>query len=188
MDTLMIGLFREQSEAEFASTELLRAGFAPEAMSVFFVNPQGQHGLHPIGGDEDESPGTHEASSGAAGGALKGGGGGALHGAHTRPIMGPPGPVLGAAVGASGGSLVGALNRMEEPAPAPSETRTSETAPDTPRKAGLLLAVAVPGPGQRDSALAILRQHAEEVEESTGVMRDGDWIDFDPLRPKKLVV
>ncbi|NDP49082.1 MAG: hypothetical protein GZ085_11990 [Sulfuriferula multivorans] len=189
MDTLMIGLFQEHAEAELAITQLMHAGFSREAMSVFYVNPQGQHALHPIGGDEDESPGTHEASSGAATGALKGGGTGALLGALTLPLLGPAGAVLGAAVGAYGGALVGALNKMEEPEAAVAETAVAENSAvaNVSRGAGILLAVAVATPAKREEALEILREHAQEIEEATGELRNGDWIDFDPLRPKKLI-
>lgn len=190
MDRLMIGLFHEQIEAEAATTELLHAGFPRESISVFYVNPQGHHALHPIGGDEDESPGTHEAKSGAATGALTGGSAGAILGALTLPVLGPAGPVLGAAVGAYGGSLVGALNRMEEPEGAAADTPSPDgtSAAPAPRKAGILVAVAVKTATQEDEALEILHQRAEEVEEATGELRDGDWVDFDPLRPKKLIL
>lgn len=190
MDRLMIGLFHEQTEAEAATTELLQAGFPRESISVFYVNPQGHHALHPIGGDEDESPGTHDAKSGAAAGVLTGGGAGAILGALTLPVLGPAGPVLGAAVGAYGGALVGALNGMEEPEGAnarpPSPDGTAVV--PTPRKAGILVAVAVKTATQEDEALQILHERAEEVEEATGELRDGDWVDFDPLRPKKLIL
>lgn len=189
MDRLMIGLFHEQAQAEVATTGLLHAGFPRESMSVFYVSPQGHHAIHPIGGDENESAGTHDARAGAAAGALTGGGAGAILGALTLPVLGPAGPMLGAAVGAYGGSLVGALNRMEEPEVAdgdPAAPGAASVSPE-PRKAGILVAVAVKTATQEEDALDILRAHAEEVEEATGVLRDGDWVDFDPLRPKKLI-
>jgi hypothetical protein len=45
-------------QAQEAVEQLKRAGFAPEKVSSFFVNPPGQHALYPIGGDEYKSPGT----------------------------------------------------------------------------------------------------------------------------------
>lgn len=190
MDKLIVGLFHEQVRAEAASAELLQAGFGRESISVFYVNPQGQHALHPIGGDEDESPGTHQAIGGAAAGGVVGGGAGALLGALTLPVLGPAGPVLGAAVGAYGGSLVGALRKMEEPGTEDDGAVAVEepSIEDVPRKAGILLAAAVRAPAQETRALDVMRRHAEEVEEATGELRDGDWVDFDPLRPKKLVL
>lgn len=111
MSTLIAGRFNQQSQAEIASTELLRCGFLSRDLSLFYVNPQGQHDIHPIGGDEDESAGTHHASSGAVIGAAGGIGVGTLVGVATLPVLGPAGPLLGAAVGAYTGSLVGALKK-----------------------------------------------------------------------------
>lgn len=191
MGTIILGHFREQSPAENTSRELLRTGFSSGEMCLFYINPQGQHNIHPLGGDEDESPGTHEASGGAIRGALQGGGGGALLGAAMLPVLGPIAPLLGAAVGAYGGSLVGALSNMEDnPTEDTPDTGPDSTPPGQPHKAGVVLAVAVSTPEQRQKAIAILRGHtadAEDVEEANGTLRDGDWIDFDPLAPRKAV-
>lgn len=191
MTTLIAGRFSQQTHADTASAELLHSGFAPQDMSLFYVNPQGQHGTFPIGGDVDESHGTHEASSGAMRGAAGGVGVGTLVGAATLPVLGPAGPLLGAAVGAYTGSLVGALNNMQK-----SEEHLDEkndAPPDSDpdeiheRKAGLLLAVAVKTPEQRASAIQILSARALELEEAEGVMNNGQWIDFNPLKPIKTV-
>ena len=193
MSTLIAGRFSQQTQAETASAELLRSGFSPKDMTLFYVNPQGQHGTYPVGGDEDESPGTHEASAGAMRGVAGGVGVGTLVGAATLPILGPAGPLLGAAVGAYTGSLVGALGTMnkskenaevvdkaeKEGVPHPEESH--------PRKAGVLLAVAVSTPEQRQNAIQILGVSALELEEAEGVMRDGQWTDFNPLKPIKAV-
>ena len=114
MSTLIAGRFSQQTQAENASAELLRSGFPLRDMSLFYVNPQGQHDTYPVGGDEDESPGTHKASTSAMQGAAGGVGVGTLIGAATIPVLGPAGPLLGAAVGAYTGSLVGALNNMKK--------------------------------------------------------------------------
>jgi hypothetical protein len=119
MKTLIVGRYDQQTEAENAWREFLRAGFPAREMSLFYVNPQGQHALYPVGGDEDESAGTHEAKSGALRGAVGGAGAGTLVGAATIPVLGPAGPLMGAAVGAYTGALVGALKNMEEEAEAP---------------------------------------------------------------------
>ena len=150
MSTLIAGRFSQQTQAENASSELLRSGFSPRDMSLFYVNPQGQHDTYPVGGDEDESPGTHKASAGAMQGAAGGVGVGTLIGAATIPVLGPAGPLLGAAVGAYTGSLVGALNNMKKSdahSDAVEDTQPAE-APQ-PRKAGVLLAVAVATPEHR---------------------------------------
>lgn len=191
MATLIAGRFSQQDHVEAAFKELLHSGFARQDMSLFYVNPQGQHGTFPIGGDEDESHGTHDASSGAVRGAAGGVGVGTLVGAATLPVFGPAGPLLGAAVGAYTGSLVGALNNMkkseediDEKNDAPADADPDEI---HERKAGLLLAVAVQNPEQRATAINILGTSALELEEAEGTLSNGQWIDFDPLKPIKAV-
>lgn len=188
MKTIIVGRYNQQGKAESSSRELLRAGFPLNEMSLFYVNPEGQHDIYPLGGDEDESPGTHDAKAGAIRGAAGGVGAGVLVGAATVPVLGPAGPLLGAAVGAYTGSLVGALSNMEKTDPkrgpvregaAPGEMQTI--------KAGFVLAVAVETPETREDAIEILGKRAQEVEESEGTLQNGDWIDFDPLAPCKLI-
>lgn len=193
MTTLIAGRFSQQEQAEHASTQLLQMGFSARDMSLFYVNPQGQHDIHPVGGDEDESPGTHHASSGAVVGAAGGVGVGAVVGAVTLPVLGPAGPLLGAAVGAYTGSLVGALKTMkkhEEHSEQVEMVEESNVGPDDekvedahPRKAGVLLAVAVATPEQRANAIEVLGATALEVEEAEGELQNGQWTDFDPRMP-----
>ena len=141
-----------------------------------------------MGGDEDESLGTHKASADAMQGAAGGVGVGTLIGAATIPVLGPAGPLLGAAEGAYTGSLVEALNNMKKSnahSDAVEDTQPAE-APQ-PRKAGVLVAVAVATPQQRANAIQILGVSAIEVEEVDGVMNNGQWMDFNPLKPVKTV-
>lgn len=183
MSTLIVGRYDQQAEAEHAAQRLRDAGFPPGEMSLFYVTPQGQHGLFPVGGDEDESPGTEDAKPGAARGAVGGLGAGALVGAATIPVLGPAGPVFGAAVGAYTGSLVGALSNMEE------DPREGDTPTDglEPRRAGVMLAVVVVTSSERTRAIDILKAHAAEVEEAEGTLRNGEWLDFDPRAPVRPV-
>jgi phage tail tape-measure protein len=189
MKTIIAGRYSQQAEADHAFRDLARAGFSIQDISLFYVNPQGQHALHPVGGDEDESAGTHEAKSGAVRGAVGGVGAGTLVGAATMPVLGPAGPLLGAAVGAYTGSLVGALHNMDETETDAEPVRDSgEPAAETePRKAGVMLAVAVETPTERDYAIEILREHAEQVEAAEGTLQNGQWVDFDPLAPPKVI-
>ena len=114
MTTLIVGRFQQLSSADFAVRDLGRVGFRKPEMCLVYVNPHGQHAIHPVGGDADESPGTHEAGAGAMTGAAGGLGAGTLVGVATLPALGPVGPLLGAAVGAYAGALVGALKSMDE--------------------------------------------------------------------------
>jgi uncharacterized membrane protein len=153
-------------------------------MSLFYLNPQGQHAMYPVGGDEDESAGTHEARSGAVRGAVGGVGAGTLLGAATIPVIGPAGPLFGAAVGAYTGALVGALKHMEEDDEAAPQAPAYD-ADEQPRHAGVMLVVAVATPDQRAHAVEILGARADELEEAEGELQDGDWVDFDPRTPFK---
>ena len=189
MQTLIVGHYGQQTEADNAARELLRAGFPAAEMCVFYFNPQGQHATYPIGGDENESPGTHEAKGGAVRGAVGGVGAGTLVGAATIPVLGPAAPLFGAAVGAYTGSLVGALKNMEESedtASPPSEP-PEPAASTEPRKAGVMVAVAVATAEERQTAIEILGERADELEEARGTLQNGDWIDFDALAPRKVI-
>lgn len=190
MKTLIVGHYDLQEEAEIAARDVVRAGFSGKEMSLFYLNPQGQHALHPLGGDEDESPGTHDAQSGAVRGAAGGAGAGALVGAATIPVLGPAGPILGAAIGAYTGSLVGALNKMEEEPETDADPARSQAASDAdvaPRKSGYMLAVAVNTPMERKYAIEILGERARLLEEAEGTLQNGEWIDFDPIAPCKVI-
>lgn len=190
MTTLIVGHYDLQDEAEIAVRDVSRAGFSVNETSLFYLNPQGQHALHPVGGDEGESPGTHDAQSGAVRGAAGGAGAGALVGAATIPVLGPAGPLLGAAVGAYAGSLVGALNNMEETPETPADTVRGTNAADDDfeaRKSGYMLAVAIHTPMERKDAIEILSEHARLLEEAEGNLQNGEWTDFDPLAPCKII-
>ena len=91
----------EQDQAQQAIVELVRSGFPADQTTSFFVNPPGQHDRYPIGGDEDESPGTQDAPTGALSGAAVGGAVGVAVGLATLPILGP-----GAAIAGAGGPLL----------------------------------------------------------------------------------
>src|SRR3569623_975270 len=101
MTTLIVGRFQQLSSADSAVRDLGRVGFRKPEMCLVYVNPHGPHAIPPEGGDMDESPGTHEAGSGAMPGAAGGLGAGTLVGVATLPALGRVGPLLGAAVGAS---------------------------------------------------------------------------------------
>jgi hypothetical protein len=178
--TLIVGHYSQQTEAKKASRELARAGFPRGEISMFYVSPQGQHATFPVGGDEDESTGTHDARSGAVRGAVGGVGAGTLLGAAAIPVIGPAGPLFGAAVGAYTGSLVGALKHLDDddegsqgatPAPDPDEQQ---------RRSGVMVVVAVGTTERREDAIEILGAHAEALEEAEGELQNGDWTDFDP--------
>jgi hypothetical protein len=71
--------------------------------------------------------------------------------------------------------------------PEPPIQRDSETAPTSgadevaARQPGVMLAVAVATAEQRVDAEPILGRDAYQIQQSEGNLRNGDWIDFDPL-------
>jgi hypothetical protein len=82
-----------------------------------------------------------------------------------------------AGVGAYVGALTGALAKMED--------RRSESGPgaDGVRRAGFIVAVYAPETRQQASAMEVLR--IVDIDRADGHWRDGEWIDFDPLRPPR---
>ncbi|MRW86706.1 hypothetical protein GJ698_21795 [Pseudoduganella sp. FT26W] len=176
MSTIIAGHFQLQDEIADARLALLSAGFAPARISSFYVNPPGQHDVHQLGGDHDQSPGARESDEGVVQGGATGAVAGAVVGAATIPITGPVGPVVGALVGAHVGSLY-SLHKMKE-AGEPDEDGSNV---QPPRKAGMMIAVATDEPADADRALDLLRRlGAREIERAEGQISGGDWRDFNP--------
>jgi hypothetical protein len=183
MSTIIAGHFQLQDEIADARLALLSAGFAPARISSFYVNPPGQHDLHELGGDHDKSPGARASDEGVVQGGATGAVAGAVVGAATIPITGPVGPVVGALVGAHVGSLY-SLHKMKE-AGEPDEDGSNVR---PPRKAGMMIAVAVDESADADKALDILRRlGAHEIERAEGQISGGDWRDFNPNSLPELV-
>ena len=189
MTTIITGNFQQQDEARRVLSDLAGAGFAADQTTTFFVNPPGQHDRYPIGGDEDESPGTEDAAGGSASGAAVGGAVGVVVGLATLPVLGPGAAVAAAGVGAYAGSLYGALGNTDdknnpETQAAREELRRSEP----PRKSGMLVAASAPATTQQNTAIRIMRAHgATDIERTEGTIVSGDWTDFNPLTQLKLV-
>ena len=189
MTTIITGTFQQQDEAQRTLSELAGAGFAADRTATFFVSPPGQHDLFPIGGDEDESPGTEHAAAGSASGAAVGGAIGVAVGLATLPVLGPGAAVAAAGVGAYAGSLYGALgNTDDKNNPETQAAREARRRSKPPRKSGMLVAVSAPASAQEDAAIRILRAHgATDIERLEGSIVAGEWTDFNPLTPLRLV-
>ena len=189
MTTIITGNFQQQDEAQRALSELAGAGFATDQTTTFFVNPPGQHDRYPIGGDQDESPGTEHAGGGSASGAAVGGAIGVAVGLATLPVLGPGAAVAGAGAGAYVGSLYGALgNTDDKNNPETHADREDLRHSRQTRKSGMLVAVSSPESAQQDTAIRILRAHgATDIDRPEGTIVAGDWTDFNPLTPLKLV-
>ncbi|CDG84314.1 membrane protein [Janthinobacterium agaricidamnosum NBRC 102515 = DSM 9628] len=183
MSRILAGHFQLQDQIAEARAALVQAGFPDSQISAFYVNQPGQHDLHELGGDRAASPGAKETPQGISQGVAVGGAVGAAVGAATVLATGPIGPVVGALVGAHVGSLY-SFNSMKERGEAEQggENRAA------PRKAGMLIAVALHGAADRQRALDVLHQlGAEHIEEAQGTIANGDWSDFNPLTTPVLV-
>ena len=189
MNTIITGSFRQQAEALHAMSALAGAGFPVDRTTSFFVSPAGQHDLTPIGGDEEASPGMEDAGGGAASGAAIGGVVGVAVGLATLPVLGPGAAVAGVGVGAYVGSLYGALGMSEDQADSATRGGSEEIPSAAPlRKSGMLVAVSTPTTVEQNDAIRILRAHgATDIECPEGDIIGGNWSDFNPLAPLKLV-
>ena len=176
MSTIIAGHFQLQDEIAEARIALRDAGFAAERISSFYVNPAGQHATYELGGDHDKSPGAKESDEGVVKGGAVGAVAGAVAGSATIAATGPIGPVVGALVGAHVGSLY-SLHKMKE-AGEPEQGGENQR---PPRRAGMMIAVAVEGAEQEQRALDTLRRlGAHDIERADGSISGGDWGDFDP--------
>lgn len=179
MANIVAALYKSMEAAERGRDSLLAQGFASDAVALFALNAPGQHALYPVGGDEDADVGATDAHIGAAKGAALGGAAALALGTAAAVATGGGAIVAAAAaaVGAYTGSLVGALNtlgdKVEEKQPEPSE-----------RPSGVMVAVAAPAPEAQNCAVALLRDSKpHQIEIAEGIVRDGQWVDFDPLNP-----
>jgi hypothetical protein len=178
MSTIVAGHFQLQDQVDQARNELVRAGFAEDRISAFFLNQPGQHDMTPIGGDNVTSPGAQESPEGVVEGAATGGAVGAAIGLATSVVTGPVGPIVGGLVGAHVGSLY-SLSKMKDRGEG-EEGGHGENQYE-PRKPGMLVAVALDAPEEEQRALEVLnRLGSDHIERAHGTIENGDWTDFDP--------
>jgi hypothetical protein len=175
-DAIIAGRFDSFAKAETTANRLRAQGVADEDLSVFYVNPPGQHATCRIGADTAVDPGARRSGFGAVTGVLLGATAGAALGGALITILAVSPPVslfvlvFSTGLGAYVGSLMGALSLTRE-----------GRAPV--RNAGVLLAAHV---GQANAALVceLLRKGgARDIERAQGHWREGRWADFDPLAP-----
>jgi hypothetical protein len=170
---IIAGRFETFDDAEGAKAALVDAGFAANAVSVFFNNPPGRHDVTEIGGDEHADPEAKKAGTGAVAGAAAGAGVGLA-----ALATGPFGVAALAATGAYVGALAGAV----------SSTDSDQNPQPMRRAAGVMVAVLARDDGRDDTAIRVLRDcGAQDIERATGTVRDGDWTDFNPIAQPQLV-
>ena len=161
-------------------------------MQAFYVNPPGQHDLHPIGGDMDADTGTKQSGVGQAAGVAAGAAAGLAAGAVVGAAMPPLAPILAVAmagVGAHVGGMAGALTstRTSDEEKRETETSTPDHEAVNMRRGGMMLAVRV-DPAVERTVIDLLRTQAvEDIERADGEWQDGQWVDFDPLEPPRKI-
>lgn len=178
MSLIVAARFDSFPEAEQAGRQLFGAGFAPEDVSIFFVNPAGQHDRYSLGGDQAVDPGARKTRRGAVAGAALLGLAGALIGSVIWLYAGGSvlALLLAVGVGAYVGSLAGALAATRSAARAHRAGHTTGM-----RRAGVLAAVHVTRESEAVAARVLRDCGGKDVEKAEGRWREGDWTDFDPV-------
>ncbi|CAB3771218.1 DUF2273 domain-containing protein [Paraburkholderia humisilvae] len=178
MSLIVAGRFTTFPAAESAAQQLFERGFVGEDVTLFFVNPRGQHALHPL----DETPPTtasllsplsHPAHHGATYGAVVG----AIIGvaiftgfAASLPVV-----VIAAGVGAYIGAKVGAMIQARSGPRVHHERVHREL-----RASGVLVAVHVTPENQLEAAQVLRAAGGADIERASGHWQQGRWADFDP--------
>lgn len=185
MSLIVAGRFTTFDEAERAAGRLFEAGFVHEDVTLFFVNPRGQHARLPVGGDEFADPLASRASVGAGKGGVIGAAAGAAVGvALLGAFSSAPFLVLivAAGVGAYVGSLLGAMTHTRGGGKVPDEMLARES-----RDSGVLVAVHV-SPDNQQTAARVLREAGSlEIERAHGRWQQGRWADFDPTKDVEVI-
>ena len=188
MATIIAARVETQQRADELMTQLQSHGVAADDMQAFYVNPPGQHGTYPIGGDVAVDTGTEESSLGQASGVAAGAAAGLAAGAVAGAAIPPLAPIIAVAlagVGAHVGGMAGALAATRTSHEEKQETETSTPDADAVdmRRGGMTLAVRV-GPANEKVVIDLLSAAAvEDLERAQGDWQEGQWVDFDPLAP-----
>lgn len=188
MATIIAGRVETQQRADDLMAQLLSNGLAAGDMQAFYVNPPGQHGTYPIGGDVDADTGMKETSVGQASGIAAGAAAGLAAGALAGAVVPPLAPVLAVAmagVGAYAGSMAGAMaaTRTAEEEKLETETGTPDHDAYDTRRGGMMLAVRVEPANEQLVIDALQAAAVEDIERAQGDWQEGGWEDFDPLQP-----
>ncbi|WP_334042463.1 hypothetical protein [Burkholderia ambifaria] len=177
MAMIVAGRFTTFDEAEGGARHLYERAFGPDDVSIFFLNPGGQHARFPIGGDVYADTAAKPGGRGAMVGALRGLAIGTVVGMIVYAI----GvhywfvPAAGALAGAYLGAFGGALGRMRgQQAEGKGTLAHTET--------GVILAARVTATTAAAAEDVLRATGAQSIERVEGDWQDGQWRDFDPVR------
>ena len=188
MATIIAGRVETQQLADDLMAQLQSRDITASDMQAFYVNPPGQHGTYPIGGDMEADPGTEEAGLGQASGIAAGAAAGLAAGAVAGAAVPPLAPIIAVAmagVGAHVGGMAGALASTRTPHEEKEETETKTPDADAfdTRRGGMMLAVRVDPANERKVIDVLRAAGVEDLERAQGDWQDAQWVDFDPLAP-----
>lgn len=179
MSLIVAGRFTTFAQAEAAATRLFDAGIVQEDVTLFFVNPPGQHARFPVGGDEYADRQASRSSVGAGKGGVIGAVLGAAVGVALFSVISAPfvALIVAAGVGAYIGSLVGAMTHTRGGGKVPERQVLHQG-----HGSGVLVAVHV-SPDNQDTVARVLREAGSlEIERAHGRWQHGRWADFDPTK------
>ncbi|RKE38737.1 hypothetical protein B0G76_5084 [Paraburkholderia sp. BL23I1N1] len=181
MSLIVAARFTTFPAAEDAAQKLFNEGFVEEDVTLFFVNPRGQHARFATGGDTHSEPGAREAPKGYHRmGVTIGAVAGAVVGVAIFAAFSASLPVLliAAGVGAYLGSWVGAMARAREGGHVGHHLPFHEEM----RASGVLVAVHVSPDNQLDAARVLREAGGAAIERASGRWQQGRWADFDPRK------
>jgi hypothetical protein len=174
MEHIIAGRFESKSDADQAA-DTLGSYVSRSDICIFHNNPPGQHGTQTSVSENQMDSGSEVAVTTSAATALAAG----LTAGAIGMVGGPVTALAAAGVAAYTGSLVGAMNGMQD-----------EQARSLPRMrpAGVILAVRIARQTSEKRVVSDLRNSgADDIEQAEGEWRDGDWVDFKPLQEPTLV-
>lgn len=180
MSLIVAARFTTFPAAEDAAQKLFNAGFVEEDVTLFFVNPRGQHARYAIGGDTATDAAAKDAPKGAGMGVTIGAVVGAVVGVAIFATFSAPLLVslIAAGVGAYVGSLAGAMARTREGGHIGHHVPFHQEMRDS----GVLVAVHVSPDNQFDAARVLRDAGGAAIERASGRWQQGRWADFDPRR------
>ena len=174
MDHIIAGRFETKANADVAAGAIVRYVDISD-ICIFHNNAPGQHGEGLSSGESEVNPGLKVEGETTAVTAMAAGLAAGVVGMAGGPVV----ALAAAGVAAYTGSLLGAMGGMQD--------EQSRQLPSL-RPAGVILAIRIPAPGTERFVINELRNAGgKDIEQADGQWCDGDWIDFDPVRPPHLV-
>lgn len=175
MAMILAAHFASLDSATHALERLQALGFRRSEIAEFHLNAAGQNDRPAAAEAGTADPSAVDASKGALTGAVAGAAAAGVVGGVAAAALIPGFVVLlavgSAAAGAYVGSLIGAVHEL------PSDDSKI-------REAGVTVAVRIDDASRAGDASRVLEQSGgTRIERAEGVIRDGEWVDFDPRRP-----